>query len=212
MREEGLSCDRNYERGLLKCSRSNVSLSISSPFGLQLSELKQGLDDSSLAAELTALGITAVGVFVANPPIGHFQSLLSGNATIAPFKDAAKCIQASTANSPSEGSVLGERRRVRPWRRSGDEVNPCQAAANYASFSASTSLAIAARSGSDAIIFRSTRRTPLRRNSLILAIASPRTKLPNSGRKRPSRRTSRVQKRFLTAIFFHRSRRAAFER
>src|SRR5271156_5042209 len=50
------------------------------------------------------------------------------------------------------------------------------------------------------------------RNSLILAIASPRTKLPNSGRKRPSRRASRVQKRFLTAIFFYRSWRAIFER
>jgi hypothetical protein len=62
------------------------------------------------------------------------------------------------------------------------------------------------------MILRSPRRTPLRLNSLILAIASPRTKLPNSGRKRPSRRMSRVQKRFLTAIFFHRNRRAIFER
>jgi hypothetical protein len=63
------------------------------------------------------------------------------------------------------------------------------------------------------MILRSLRRTPLRRHSLILAIASPRTKLPNSGRKRPSRRMSRVQKRFLTgAIFFHRSRRAILER
>src|SRR5271156_4211953 len=50
------------------------------------------------------------------------------------------------------------------------------------------------------------------RNSLILAIASPRTKLPNSGRKRPSRRASRVPKRFLAAIFFYRSRSAIFER
>src|ERR1700727_3965245 len=56
------------------------------------------------------------------------------------------------------------------------------------------------------------RRTPLRRISLILTITSPRAKLPNSGRKRPSRRASRVQKRFLTAIFFHRGRRAVFER
>jgi hypothetical protein len=46
-----------------------------------------------------------------------------------------------------------------------------------------------------------------------LAIASPRTKLPNSGQKRPSRRMTRVQKRFLTVtIFFHRNRRAIFER
>src|ERR1700722_3777638 len=74
------------------------------------------------------------------------------------------------------------------------------------------SFAIAARSGSDAMILRSLRGTPLRRNSLLLTITSPRAKLPNSGRKRPSRRTSRVQKRFLTAIFFYRSRRAAFER
>ena len=63
------------------------------------------------------------------------------------------------------------------------------------------------------MILRSLRRTPLRRHSLILAIASPRTKLPNSGQKRPSRRMTRVQKRFLTvAIFVHRSRRAIFER
>jgi hypothetical protein len=63
------------------------------------------------------------------------------------------------------------------------------------------------------MILRSLRQTPLRRHSLILAIASPRTKLPNSGEKRPSRRMTRVQKRFLTvAIFFHRSRRAIFER
>jgi hypothetical protein len=61
-------------------------------------------------------------------------------------------------------------------------------------------------------ILRSPRGTPLRRNSLILTITSPRTKLPNSGRKRPSRRASRVQKRFLTAIFFHRGRRAIFSR
>src|ERR1700722_6850520 len=63
------------------------------------------------------------------------------------------------------------------------------------------------------MILRSLRRTPLRRHSLILAIASPRTKLPNSGQKRPSRRMTSVQKRFLTvAIFFHRSGRAIFER
>jgi hypothetical protein len=63
------------------------------------------------------------------------------------------------------------------------------------------------------MILRSLRQTPLRRHTLILAIASPRTKLPNSGEKRPSRRMTRVQKRFLTvAIFFHRSRRAIFER
>ena len=63
------------------------------------------------------------------------------------------------------------------------------------------------------MILRSLRQTPLRRHSLILAIASPRTKLPNSGKKRPSRRMTRVQKRFLTvAIFAHRGRRATFER
>ena len=63
------------------------------------------------------------------------------------------------------------------------------------------------------MILRSLRRTPLRRHSLIWAIASPRTKLPNSGIKRPLRRMTRVQKRFLTVpIFFHRSRRAIFER
>ena len=93
----------------------------------------------------------------------------------------------------------------------GDRARACQPA-NQASFNASTSFVIAARSGSDAIIFKSLRRTPLSRNSLILAIASPRTKLPNSGRKRPSRRASRVQKRFLTAIFFHRGRRTIFQR
>jgi hypothetical protein len=63
------------------------------------------------------------------------------------------------------------------------------------------------------MILRSLRRTPLSRHSLIFAIASPRTKLPNSGQKRPSRRMTRVQNRFLTvAIFAHRGRRAAFER
>jgi hypothetical protein len=63
------------------------------------------------------------------------------------------------------------------------------------------------------MILRSSRRTPLRRHSLILAIASPRTKVPNSGQERPSRRMTRVQKRFLTvAIFFHRNRRAILER
>jgi hypothetical protein len=34
----------------------------------------------------------AIGVFVASPPIGHFQSLLLGNATIAPFHNSAKSI------------------------------------------------------------------------------------------------------------------------
>jgi hypothetical protein len=72
---------------------------------------------------------------------------------------------------------------------------------------------IAARSGSDAIILRSVRGTPFRRNSLILTIASPRTKLPNSGQKRQPRRMTRVQKRCLTVdIFAHRDRRAKFER
>jgi hypothetical protein len=82
-----------------------------------------------------------------------------------------------------------------------------------ASFRASRSFAIAARSGSDATILRSLRRTPLSRHSLIFAIASPRTKLPNSGQKRTSRRMTRIQNRFLTvAIFAHRGRRAAFQR
>ena len=63
------------------------------------------------------------------------------------------------------------------------------------------------------MILRSLRRTPFSRHSLILAIASPRAKLPNSGQKRPSRRMTRVQKRCLTvAIFAHRSRRATFKR
>ena len=60
------------------------------------------------------------------------------------------------------------------------------------------------------MILRSLRRTPLSRHSLIFAIASPRTKLPNSG---PSQRMTRVQKRFLTvAIFAHRGRGATLER
>jgi hypothetical protein len=53
------------------------------------------LNDGSLSAETYRLGIAPVGVLVANPPVGHLQSLLLGNVTIAPFKDAAKCIQAS---------------------------------------------------------------------------------------------------------------------
>jgi hypothetical protein len=40
----------------------------------------------------------AIGVFVANPPIGHFQSLLLGNAIIASFKVAAKCIYARASS------------------------------------------------------------------------------------------------------------------
>jgi hypothetical protein len=69
------------------------------------------------------------------------------------------------------------------------------------------------RSGSDAMTLRSTRGTPLTRNSLIFSIASPRTKLPNSGQKRPRRRMTRVRKRCLAvAIFAHRDRRAIFER
>jgi hypothetical protein len=63
------------------------------------------------------------------------------------------------------------------------------------------------------MILRSLRGIPLRRNSLILTITSPRTKLPNSGIKRPSRRMTRVQKRFLAvAIFTHRGRGATLER
>ena len=116
----------------------------------------------------------------------------------------------------SDTAILLERSPTRSTGSisSGETLECCcgRAITDKASFSASTSFVIAARSGSDAIILRSLRGTPLRRNSLILTITSPRTKLPNSGRKRPSRRASRVQKRFLTAIFFHRGRRAIFER
>jgi hypothetical protein len=63
------------------------------------------------------------------------------------------------------------------------------------------------------MILRLLRGTPLRRNSLILTITSPRTKLPNSGIKRPSRRMTRVQKHFRTfAIFTHRGRGATLDR
>jgi hypothetical protein len=41
----------------------------------------------------------AIGVFVANPPIGHFQSLLLGNATIAPFNNPAKSIDERAAKT-----------------------------------------------------------------------------------------------------------------
>ena len=79
------------------------------------------------------------------------------------------------------------------------EISRGLAITDQASFSASTSFVI--QPDQDlTLILRSLRATPLRRNSLILTITSPRTKLPNSGGKRPSRRTSRVQKRFLTAI------------
>jgi hypothetical protein len=57
----------------------------------------------------------------------------------------------------------------------------------------SMAFVIVAGSGSDAMILRSIRRTPLRRHSLILAVASPRTTLPNGGKKRPSWRTARVK-------------------
>jgi hypothetical protein len=33
---------------------------------------EEGLNDGSLSAETNQLGVAAVGVFVANPPIGHF--------------------------------------------------------------------------------------------------------------------------------------------
>src|SRR5580692_4089918 len=75
------------------------------------------------------------------------------------------------------------------------------------------SFLIAVTSGSDAITLRSPRGTPLRRHSLIFSIASLRTKLPNSGQKRPPRRMTRVQKRCLAAaILAHQRRRAIFER
>jgi hypothetical protein len=48
----------------------------------------------------------AIGVFVANPPIGHFQSLLLGNATIAPFDNPAKSIDELAAKEP-RGDELG---------------------------------------------------------------------------------------------------------
>jgi len=54
----------------------------------------QSLDDSGLSTELGGLDVVAIGVLVANPPIGHFQSLLSGSATIAPFKGSAKIVNA----------------------------------------------------------------------------------------------------------------------
>jgi hypothetical protein len=41
----------------------------------------------------------AIGVFVANPPIEHFQSLLLGNATIAPFNNPAKSIDERAAKT-----------------------------------------------------------------------------------------------------------------
>jgi hypothetical protein len=84
--------------------------------------------------------------------------------------------------------------------------------APYASLSAATASSIAACSGSDATILRSERRTPLRRHSLISSMTSPRTKLLNSGTKKPSWRTARVQYRRLGLIIFvDRGWRAAFE-
>jgi hypothetical protein len=38
-----------------------------------------------------------------NPPIGHFQSLLSGNATIAPFKNPAKSINETSGKNVALG-------------------------------------------------------------------------------------------------------------
>ena len=77
---------------------------------------KQGLNDGSLSAETYRLGIAAVGVLVANPPIGHFQSLLLGNVTIALFKAAAKSIHGGT-KGPTEARLLTnsslQKRRLR---------------------------------------------------------------------------------------------------
>jgi hypothetical protein len=62
------------------------------------------------------------------------------------------------------------------------------------------------------MIFKSERRIPFRRRSLICSMASPRTKLPNSAAKRPSRRTARIQKRRLGLIIVvDRGWRAAFK-
>ena len=81
-----------------------------------------------------------------------------------------------------------------------------------APFSAATAFSIASRSGSDATIFKSERRIPFRRLPLISKMTSPRTKLPNSGTKRPSWRTARIQYRRLGLIIIaNRGRRAAFE-
>jgi len=62
------------------------------------------------------------------------------------------------------------------------------------------------------MIFKSERRTPFRRRSLISTMTSPRTKLPNSATKRPSCRTARIQKRWLGLIIVvDRGWRSAFE-
>jgi hypothetical protein len=61
---------------------------------------KQGLDDSGLSTEWGCLGVVAMNVFVSNPPIGHFRSLLLGNATIAPFNNPAKSIAELAAKGP----------------------------------------------------------------------------------------------------------------
>jgi hypothetical protein len=65
----------------------------------------------------------AIGIFVANPPIGNFQSLLLGNATIAPFNNPAKSIDERAAKTsrwaPRGETGPGEeikRVRTRPAR------------------------------------------------------------------------------------------------
>ena len=98
---------------------------------------------------------------------------------------------------------------ARRWRRLALRAF---ASALQAPFSAATAFSIASRSGSDATIFKSERRIPFRRLPLISKMTSPRTKLPNSGTKRPSWRTARIQYRRLGLIIIvNRGRRAAFE-
>jgi hypothetical protein len=80
----------------------------------------EGLDDSSLSTEKGGLGVVAIGVFVANPPIGHFQSLLLGNATIAPFNNPAKSMMngrqkpRAAGLPPAAGNREGETPRAGP--------------------------------------------------------------------------------------------------
>jgi hypothetical protein len=63
-----------HGRSLFRCSRSNVSLSINSPFGPSITWIRQRwrrskctLGNGRLFAGMGRLGVAAVGVFVANP-------------------------------------------------------------------------------------------------------------------------------------------------
>jgi hypothetical protein len=85
------------------------------------------LDKGGLLTKTGRFGVAAVGVFVANPPIGHFFTpSLSGNAIIESFHKHCKPFDAAAAQEPEDrrelialiktavgASIVGERSNKR---------------------------------------------------------------------------------------------------